>query len=145
MCSVLIRFAPISVTHVDVSDWSNHLLYDRLWRRHVGQFSRRHRLIRDAWQELVDQLHHVEFDAGLTDAEVADIECTFAFRFPPDLSAFLQTALPRGPKFPDWRSGDEAALRDWLGIPRQGIPSRIRAGGSRAVANGSEIDPVLGC
>ena len=87
----------------------------------------------------------MEFDAGLTDAELTAIENTFAFRFPPDLSAFLQTALPRGPKFPDWRSGDEAALRDWLGIPRQGIPSRIRAAGSRAVANGSEIDPVLGC
>jgi hypothetical protein len=89
------------------------------------------------WQELVDLLrgmeyqfglitpgspvHRVEFDAGLTDAEVAAAESLFGFRFPPDLRGFLQTALPRGPQFPDWRSGDEAGLRDWLGLPRQGV------------------------
>jgi hypothetical protein len=89
------------------------------------------------WQELVDQLrgaeyqfglitprspvHRVVFDAGLTDAEVAAAEGRFEFRFPPDLREFLQTALPRGPKFPNWRSGDEAVLRDWLDMPRQGV------------------------
>ena len=35
--------------------------------------------------------------------------------------AFLQTALPRGPKFPDWRSGDEATIREWLNVPREGV------------------------
>jgi hypothetical protein len=89
------------------------------------------------WQELVDQLrgttygfglispgspvHRVEFDAGLIDAEVAAVESRFGFRFPPDLCEFLQTALPRGPQFPNWRSGDEAALRDWLDLPRKGV------------------------
>jgi len=89
------------------------------------------------WQGLVNQLrgseyqfgfiepgspvHRVEFDAGLTDAEVALVESWFSFRFPPDLRAFLQTALPRGPQFPDWRSGDKAILRDWLDRPRQGV------------------------
>jgi hypothetical protein len=106
---------------------------------------------RSAWQELVDQLRGVqyevrgmapgspvhrlnsdaglmddeiaavEFDDGLTDVEVAAVENKFVFRFPPDLRAFLQTALPRGPKFPDWRSGDEATLRDWLNLPRDGV------------------------
>jgi hypothetical protein len=92
---------------------------------------------RSGWQDLVDQLcgteyqfglitssspvHWINFDAGLTDAEVALTEARFGFRFPPDLRAFLQTALPRGPRFPDWRSGDEAALRDWLDMPRQGV------------------------
>jgi hypothetical protein len=71
---------------------------------------------RDVWQELVDQLcgieyrfglitpnspiYRIEFDAGLTDAEVAVTEARFGFRFPPDLRAFLQTALPRGPMPP---------------------------------------------
>jgi hypothetical protein len=89
------------------------------------------------WHDLVDQLRgtpyqfglitpgspvrRVEFDPGLTDAEVAAVEGRFGFRFPPDLREFLQTALPRGPRFPDWRSGDETALRDWLDLPRQGI------------------------
>jgi hypothetical protein len=92
---------------------------------------------RGGWQELVDQLrgaecqfglispgspvHRVEFDAGLADAEVAAAEARFGLRFPPDLREFLQTALPRGPQFPDWRSGDEAELRDWLDRPRQGV------------------------
>src|SRR5438105_3721957 len=89
------------------------------------------------WQEFVDRLHgteyqfgliapgspvqRIEFDAGLTDAEVAAVEGRFGFRFPPDLRAFLQTALPRGPQFPNWRSGDEGALQDWLNVPRQGV------------------------
>ena len=68
-----------------------------------------------------DEIAVVEFDAGLTDAEIVAVECKFAFRFPPDLRAFLQTAPPRGPKFPDWRSGDEATLRDWLNVPREGV------------------------
>jgi hypothetical protein len=91
----------------------------------------------DVWRELVAQLrgaeylfgrlkpdfavHHIEFAAGLTDDEIGRVEARFGFRFPPDLRAFLQTALPQGPQFPDWRSGDPAALRDWLDLPRQGI------------------------
>jgi hypothetical protein len=92
---------------------------------------------RSTWLELVDSLrgaeyqfglltstspvHHVEFDVGLTDHEVGRAESRFGFRFPPDLRAFLQTALPRGPQFPDWRSADEARILDWLDLPRQGV------------------------
>lgn len=92
---------------------------------------------RGGWQELVNQLrgaeyqfglitpgspvHRVAFDSGLTDAEVADVENRFALRFPPDLREFLQTAVPHGPQFPDWRSRDAATLLDWLDQPRQGI------------------------
>jgi hypothetical protein len=89
------------------------------------------------WSELVDQLrgatyqfgriepgspvYRVEFAAGLTDAEVAAAEMRFDFRFPPDLQEFLQTALPRGPQFPDWRTGDDQVLQDWLDLPRRGM------------------------
>ncbi len=92
---------------------------------------------RGDWQGLVDRLrgayyqiglitpgspvHQVEFDRGLTDAEITKVEARFAFRFPPDLRAFLQTALPRGAGFPDWRSGDETTLRDWLNHPGEAI------------------------
>jgi hypothetical protein len=37
------------------------------------------------------------------------------------LRAFLHTAFPIGEGFPDWRSGDDAALFDWLDIPRSGV------------------------
>src|SRR5688572_26160989 len=63
----------------------------------------------------------VMFEPGLTDAEIERVEATFGFRFPPDLRAFLQTALPRGEEFPDWRSGDETSLRAWLDAPAEGI------------------------
>ncbi|HEY0554341.1 MAG TPA: SMI1/KNR4 family protein [Thermoanaerobaculia bacterium] len=92
---------------------------------------------RSRWEKLVERLrgakyqfglitaaspvHRIEFAPGLTDAEIDRVESCFGFRFPPDLREFLQTALPRGPQFPDWRSGDEATLRDWLDVPRQGI------------------------
>jgi len=67
----------------------------------------------DSWGDMVAQMRSrgVAFDAGLTDAEVAAAESRFAIRFPPDLCAFLQTALPRGRRLPDWRAGDEAELR----------------------------------
>jgi hypothetical protein len=89
------------------------------------------------WQELVGQLrgvqyqfglitpespeNRVEFDAGLTDADVAAVQARFGFRFPPDLRAFLQAGLPRGPQFPDWRSDGEQSLREWLELPLHGI------------------------
>jgi len=65
--------------------------------------------------------YQVEFDAGLTDAEVERTERQYQFRFPPDLRAFLQTALPKGVHFPDWRAGESARLRGWLDAPRRGI------------------------
>lgn len=91
----------------------------------------------ESWRELINQLrgveyqvgllaetspiHRVAFDAGLTTAEVIATETRFGFRFPPDLREFLQTALPRGDRFPDWRSGDERVMREWLDRPRRGI------------------------
>jgi hypothetical protein len=75
------------------------------------------------WANLVAEIREtgIAFDAGLTDNEVAAVEARYGFQFPPDLQAFLQAGLPRGKQFPDWRSGDEAVLQDWLDRPRQGI------------------------
>jgi hypothetical protein len=73
--------------------------------------------------ELVAQMQQreIEFDSGMTDTEVAMTEAKFGFRFPPDLRAFLQTALPIGERFPNWRSGDYSDLCDWLELPLRGI------------------------
>jgi hypothetical protein len=89
------------------------------------------------WQDLVSRLsgaeyrfgvidenspvYRVAFEPGLTNSEIADVERRFCFRFPPDLRAFLQTALPSGPRFPNWRSGDDAALQETLDAPRRGV------------------------
>jgi hypothetical protein len=66
-------------------------------------------------------VHRVQFAAGLTDGEVAATESRFSFRFPEDLRELLQTGLPVGPQFPDWRSGEPAALLDWLSSPVEGV------------------------
>ncbi|NUP08116.1 MAG: hypothetical protein HOW73_18875 [Polyangiaceae bacterium] len=66
-------------------------------------------------------VHHVDFDDGLTNTEVLSTEAAFGLRFPEDLRALLQTGLPRGPGFPDWRAGDRTALRFWLDEPSQGV------------------------
>jgi hypothetical protein len=63
----------------------------------------------------------VSFEAGLTDAEVAQIERHYVFRFPPDLRGFLQTALPKGEGFPDWRGGGDGSLSSWMDGPKEGI------------------------
>jgi hypothetical protein len=75
------------------------------------------------WQDIVEQLKEraIEFAPGLADAEIASVEKGFGFHFPPDLRAFLQTALPQGKAFPDWRSGDEKTLRHRLDLPRRGV------------------------
>jgi hypothetical protein len=90
----------------------------------------------------------VRFEPGLTDAEVARVEQTHGFRFPPDLRAFLQHALPlrdrpppldgaatpEGPsgpisEFPDWRNEPDESLRARLAWPRDGIMLDVGHGG----------------
>ncbi|HET6841981.1 MAG TPA: SMI1/KNR4 family protein [Candidatus Angelobacter sp.] len=75
------------------------------------------------WMDIIGQMKGkgIDFAPALTDADVVSIESTFSFRFPPDLRAFLQTAVPQGKQFPDWHSGSKADLREWLAIPREGV------------------------
>lgn len=83
------------------------------------------------WELVVHRMKKagVFFNPGLTDAEVVAVEARFGFRFPPDLRAFLQTALPRGRNFPDWRAGSDADLRERLDRPLQGILFDVQYGG----------------
>jgi hypothetical protein len=63
----------------------------------------------------------VEFDEGMTDREIADVEKRFGFQFPPDLRAFLQHALPISKGWMDWRHASEGTLRERLDWPYEGI------------------------
>ncbi len=75
------------------------------------------------WSETIRELRArgLTFDRGLDRNEIARVERHFDFRFPGDLRSFLRTALPCGPKFPDWRSGHEGELRQWLVRPWEGV------------------------
>jgi hypothetical protein len=95
---------------------------------------------------LVDHLRTRGFtvEHGLSASEVTRIERTYGFRFPADLKSLLQFALPvrggpirrhaneatgrsvelfggRSSGFPDWRHAAEAALRERLVWPLEGI------------------------
>ncbi len=59
----------------------------------------------------------VEFAPGLTAHQVRTAEAEYGFRFPPDLCAFLEHALPLGERFPDWRSPGSEFIRDRLAWP----------------------------
>jgi hypothetical protein len=63
-------------------------------------------------QLLVSELksRNIVFAEGLSDNEVLQIELTYEFKFPPDLRALLQFALPISEWFPNWRRG-------WIAIP----------------------------
>jgi hypothetical protein len=83
----------------------------------------------DEVSKVVDLLKYqsVMFAEGLSDKEVASCEERFEIKFPPDLRAFLQYALPVGfleserDCFPNWRSGDEGKLRERLEWPWEGM------------------------
>ena len=60
----------------------------------------------------------IPLEAGLTAAELSQIELENRFQFPPDLRRFLHEILPVGDKFPNWRqnigSGFLNKQDDWV-------------------------------
>jgi hypothetical protein len=63
----------------------------------------------------------VEITPGLRDDELARVEASFSFEFPPDLRALLRAGLPVAMRFPDWRYGSDEELRWLLAGPADGI------------------------
>ena len=76
---------------------------------------------------LIEELQKadVQFVPGLSDDEVIGVETRFDFRFPPDLRALLQRAMPisgsRKRGFPDWRDGLVQNILGRLNWPAEGI------------------------
>ncbi len=81
------------------------------------------------WLELIELLEakNVTFSDGLTDKEVSQIEAWHRFRFPDDLRDFLQTAVPMGSQFMNWRS-DERPFPASLSYPVHGILFDVEQG-----------------
>ncbi|XP_074567791.1 uncharacterized protein LOC141824405 [Curcuma longa] len=66
---------------------------------------------------------------GLSEAEFAAVESTYAFTFSPDLRNVLREGLPVGPGFPNWRSASPQQLRLLLGLPADALLREIVVGG----------------
>jgi hypothetical protein len=60
-------------------------------------------------------------ESGLNAEEIARIEQTFAFRFPPDLREFLSTGLPVSSPWVNWRHDPASSIRDRLEWPLHGL------------------------
>lgn len=63
----------------------------------------------------------IELAPGLTEREIATAEAAHGFRFPPDLRALLEHALPLGKQFPDWRTPMSELVLDRLMWPADGM------------------------
>ena len=62
---------------------------------------------------------------GLTGDEVERAEARFGVRFSPVHRAFLSLGLPRGPQWPNWRSGSVRDLRARVGAPVDGVVADV--------------------
>jgi hypothetical protein len=82
------------------------------------------------WNDMVGTLRDngIEFEPGLADPEIEAAEERYGFRFPPDLRAFLQTGLPSGSDFPNWRDGDEAEVPYESANHTSGVCPEIQCG-----------------
>lgn len=63
----------------------------------------------------------IVLEEGLSEGEAHEIELRYAFRFPPDLLAFLRRTVPVSPRFPNWRIDRDDELRSVLSAPADGI------------------------
>lgn len=77
----------------------------------------------EPWTGIVASLSQqgIRFEPGLSDKEIKFIQRWYEIDFPPDFRAFLQTALPVGSDFPDWRNGNSNSLKTSLLWPADGI------------------------
>ncbi|MDH6132014.1 hypothetical protein P3T37_001399 [Kitasatospora sp. MAA4] len=66
------------------------------------------------------QMLRAEIAPGMSGRELDDVEERYGFRFAADHRVFLGAGLPLGDRWPNWRDGDPADLRDRLGRPVEG-------------------------
>lgn len=63
----------------------------------------------------------VRFDRGLSDEEISRVQDRLSFTFGPEHHEFLQSAMPVGESWPDWRNDPEDDLRARLAWPVDGV------------------------
>lgn len=74
-------------------------------------------------ENLIAQMRakNISFEAGLTDAELRAAQAHYGITFPPDLARFLQTALPSGERFYNWRVLNAPEIARALAAPIEGL------------------------
>ena len=64
---------------------------------------------------------NIQFDKGLSELKLNQIESKYAFHFPPDLREFLHSALPIGKRWVNWRNDPEIEINSRLNWAFDGI------------------------
>lgn len=77
----------------------------------------------DLIAQSVQRLHAsgTRLDPGLSDEEVSRVQDKFDFVFGPEHREFIQSAVPVGKSWPDWRRGSDEDLRGRLDWPVEGV------------------------
>lgn len=80
-------------------------------------------IIMTDWNILLKKLKYkgIEIAEPLSEEETLIIEKRYEIKFPSDLRDFLQTGMPIGNRFLNWRTEDHELLLDRLNRPREGI------------------------
>ena len=71
----------------------------------------------------------VRLEPGLSDEEVSRVEDRFGFSFGPEHRELLQSAVPVGESWPDWRNDSDEDLRGRLDWPVEGLLFDVRNNG----------------
>ncbi|PQZ61056.1 MULTISPECIES: hypothetical protein [unclassified Microbacterium] len=67
------------------------------------------------------ETHNVQLDPGLTSSEFVEIEQRYGFEFSPDHRQLLETVMPIGNGWVDWRNGSEESIQGRLDWPLDGL------------------------
>lgn len=79
-------------------------------------------------------------DPGLPDEEVSRVQDRLAFAFGPEHRAFIQSALPVGPSWPNWRHDSDGDLRGRLDWPVDGVLFDVQNSGFWPTSLGDQRD-----
>jgi hypothetical protein len=79
--------------------------------------------VSDLIAQAVQRLHAggVQLDPGLSDEEVSRIQDRFGFVLGPEHRELLQSSVPVGERWPDWRNGSDEDLAGQLAWPVEGL------------------------
>lgn len=92
---------------------------------------RHDRLVPGLIDQAVENLRSVgvRLDRGLSHDEVSHVQARLDFTFGPEHRHFIQSVLPVGESWPDWRNGADEDLRSRLDWPVEGVLYDVRHNG----------------